>query len=45
MIRPNMPESKAKYDGPVISRTTAISELELPLKSWMILIYSAILIK
>ncbi|MGE3724824.1 MAG: hypothetical protein AB7I41_04685 [Candidatus Sericytochromatia bacterium] len=32
MIRPSMPESKAKYDGPVISRTTAISELDLPLE-------------
>ncbi len=33
MIRPVMPESKPKYDGPVISRTTSISELEdLPLE-------------
>lgn len=33
MIRPVMPESKPKHDGPVVSRTTAISELEdLPLE-------------
>lgn len=33
MIRPVMPESKPKHDGPVISRTTSISELEeLPLE-------------
>ena len=33
MIRPVMPESKVKHDGPVISRTTPISELEaLPLE-------------
>lgn len=35
MIRPVMPESKpAKqaYDGPMITRTTSISELELPLE-------------
>lgn len=33
MIRPVMPESKVKHDGPVISRTTSISELEsLPLE-------------
>lgn len=36
MIRPIMPTSKpkaaAKLDGPVVSRTTSISELELPLE-------------
>lgn len=32
MIRPVMPEAKPKYDGPVISRTTSISELDLPLE-------------
>lgn len=33
MIRPVMPESKPKHEGPVISRTTSISELEeLPLE-------------
>lgn len=40
MIRPVMPESKpkagkaaaAKFDGPVIARTTSISELDLPLE-------------
>ncbi|PKL76034.1 MAG: hypothetical protein CVV27_12350 [Candidatus Melainabacteria bacterium HGW-Melainabacteria-1] len=37
MIRPVLPESKpskaaAKYDGPIISRTTSISELDLPLE-------------
>lgn len=33
MIRPIMPESKTKHEGPVISRTTSISELEdLPLE-------------
>ncbi|MEZ0373855.1 MAG: hypothetical protein ACAI44_32490 [Candidatus Sericytochromatia bacterium] len=36
MIRPVMPESKpnkkSKYDGPIISRTTSISELDLPLE-------------
>lgn len=32
MIRPVMPESKPKFDGPVISRTTSISELDLPLE-------------
>jgi hypothetical protein len=33
MIRPVMPESATKHDGPVISRTTSISELEeLPLE-------------
>ncbi len=37
MIRPVMPESKPKkktaaFDGPIVSRTTSISELELPLE-------------
>lgn len=32
MIKPTMPEAKVKYDGPVVSRTTAISELDLPLE-------------
>lgn len=35
MIRPVMPESKpkkVKFDGPVVSRTTSISELDLPLE-------------
>jgi hypothetical protein len=32
MIQGVMPEAKVKYDGPVISRTTAISELDLPLE-------------
>lgn len=32
MIRPVMPEAKPKYDGPVVTRTTAISELDLPLE-------------
>lgn len=35
MIRPVMPESRSKapkFDGPVITRTTSISELDLPLE-------------
>lgn len=32
MIRPVMPEVKSKYEGPVITRTTSISELDLPLE-------------
>ncbi|PIQ23750.1 hypothetical protein COW36_20440 [bacterium (Candidatus Blackallbacteria) CG17_big_fil_post_rev_8_21_14_2_50_48_46] len=32
MIQPVMPEAKPKYDGPVVNRTTSISELELPLE-------------
>lgn len=32
MITPVMPESKSKFDGPVVARTTSISELELPLE-------------
>lgn len=32
MIQPVMPEAKPRHDGPVISRTTAISELDLPLE-------------
>lgn len=35
LIRPVMPESKpkkVKYDGPIIARTTSISELDLPLE-------------
>lgn len=32
MIQPVMPEAKPRHEGPVISRTTAISELDLPLE-------------
>jgi len=32
MIRPVMPEAKVKHEGPVITRTTSISELDLPLE-------------
>ena len=32
LIQGVMPEARPKYDGPVVNRTTAISELELPLE-------------